>query len=142
MERAFAARNRSDNLHSKGCIGIAIKDSDGQASPLFGAIGTHVKDFSFASGVCGITFAAGASIDALALKALQEVETRVYQRLEDGRDLRVHVATAFQRLDPSQRLDRRMQQRGRRKRIEGRIEERRDVMRDVVRALSRTLRLP
>ena len=53
--------------------GIAIKNSDGHASPLFGAIGTHVKDFSFASGVCGITFAAGASIDALALKSRETI---------------------------------------------------------------------
>ena len=57
----------------RAVTGIAIKNSDGQASPLFGAIGTHVKDFSFASGVCGITFAAGASIDALALKSRETI---------------------------------------------------------------------
>ena len=49
--------------------GMQIKNSDGNESPLFGDTGKHAKVFSFGSGVCGITVAAGAAIDALVLKA-------------------------------------------------------------------------
>jgi glycogenin glucosyltransferase len=49
--------------------GMSIENSDGAVSPLFGTGGEKSELFNFNTGICGIEYAAGASIDALAFKA-------------------------------------------------------------------------